>query len=265
MTTFKLISFLITCGALLFTHTACNKQTEEGERYKGPYKVSYGDSILYKTGKATDNIIFPEGRRCGRFSSFPQGLQIDEKTGAINISASETGLRYRITYTSPLGEISSSFIILSGVNYVDAYFKLYSNDSIVNPVYDAHAAKAMPAASFDIDGSARAKGCAIDTRTGQINLRQTARNGFFGTSQNGYKKEVEIKYRINDGSHDAPQSISVLLYYYKSMSEVPADLVQTINDHWDQVLHTTIAGNMTEARAAAISKPRPPCVVVIGH
>lgn len=265
MQTIKFFPFLFACGALLLTYTSCNKQTAEGELYKGQYTVSYGDSILYKTGKATDNIIFPAGRRCGKFSSFPQGLQIDERTGAINIAASEAGLRYRIDYTSPAGEVSSSFVIVSGINYVDAYFKLYGTDSIIAPVYNADAARAMPAASFDMDGSARAKGCAIDTKTGKINLRQTARNGFFGTPQNGYKKEVEIKYRINDGSQDAPQSISVLLYYYNSLSDVPADVVQTINDHWQQVLYTTTSGSISEARAAAISKPRPPCVVIIAH
>jgi len=61
------------------------------------YQVKYADSVLYLKNQSNDYIVLPVGASAGTFSAFPEGIEIDDNTGAINVTKSETGLRYRIT------------------------------------------------------------------------------------------------------------------------------------------------------------------------
>jgi hypothetical protein len=232
--------------------------------------LGYGDSVLYLKAGSGDYVVSPLHAQTGSYSVFPEdGLELDKTSGAINVSKSETGLRYHVTFRSASGETSSTNIVISGLNYPDRYYRLSTNDTVCTPVYNADATRSLPAGSFDDGGTANAEGCSIRTTNGSINLAQTVRNGLFGnTPQNDVRKEVEIKYRISDKSNSATNSIKVKLYYYETAADVPDDLKQTIEDHDAQLLKTATsvppAGAAT-ARVARLQKPRPPCVVIIAH
>src|SRR5690242_1489234 len=94
---------LFFCFAVL---VSCSKNNEAGS-VDNFYKLSYGDSVFYVNSQPA-NIINPVNAPQGTYYSIPKGLEIDPNTGSINISASEAGLRYKVTFTSTTGYSSSS-------------------------------------------------------------------------------------------------------------------------------------------------------------
>ncbi len=236
----------------------------------GPYDLSYGDSILYLRPQAGDYVVYPTERRDGVYEGFPDGIEIDDHTGAINVSKSETGLRYRITHTAPDGRQTQTLVVISGITFTDKFYNLSQNDSIALPVYNAHPARALPLTGsvFDDGGGANASGCDVRTINGQINLAQTVRNGLFGTNpSNDARRDIDIVYRLNDASGKAVNKLRVRLYYYTSMATVAPDLLETLNDR-EQLgvfLQSAPTGNTSSARLLREAKPRPPCVIIVGQ
>lgn len=259
-----IISFFIASVALLSCSKGANAPT-------GPYQLSYGDSILYLRPASGDYIVHPTTQRAGVYEGFPDGIEIDSNTGAINISKSETGLRYLITHTATDGTVTTTKVVLSGITFTDHYFHLSAGDSIAMPVYNASISRTLPLAgsSFDEGGIASTGGCAIKTDNGQINLSKTIRNGVFGaTPRNDERKDFDIEYRLNDGSGKALNKLRVRLYYYTSMADVPADLLETLQDREDQGVFMRGTATTTTTNSfttEAIAKPRPPCIIIIAN
>lgn len=246
---------------------SCNKTPVAVNSSPAVATSMYSDSVLYKKSDAKNYIVYPVTQQAGRYEAFPEGLKIDEKTGAVNVGESDAGLRYKITYTSSTGEISSSLILIAGINYLDKYYRLSAGDSIAFPVYNGDPAKALPVSSFDEWNIAAGSGCAIRTKNGQINLAQTMRNAFFGASPEKGRKEVQISYRLQDNSANALSTINVLLYYYRTMNEVPENLKQTVTDHEAMMLgiNPAVTASATARVSSASAKPRPPCVIIIAN
>jgi hypothetical protein len=263
-------SFL-TISLLMAIFISCNKPNEDG-----PYTLSYGSPIIYLKNQSSDYIVYPAETRAGIYSAFPEGIEIDDNTGAINVSKSETGLKYKITHRASNGDTTSTIVLISGIQFLDKFYRLSQNDSIASPIYNGSAANPLPlsGSSFDDGGLANTGGCAVKTTNGQINLAETVRNGVFGsTPQNDAKREFEIEYKLNDESGKAKNKIKVKLYYYQTMADVAPDLLETLNDRQSQGVflgmnNSVDTGNITTARttnATAIAKPRPPCVIIIGQ
>jgi hypothetical protein len=228
--------------------------------------LSYGDSIFYVSGQSTDLQVGPIHPAAGSYSSFPEGLELDPSSGVINVTRSEAGMRYRISFKSTAGDTSNAYVVISGINFPDKYYRLANADSIAFPVYNADPSRPVPAGIFDEDKIANSSGCAMRTNNGQINLKESIRNGLFGsTPKNDTRKDFEVKYRLDDKSGKALNKIKILLYYYDSMADVPQDLQQTVREHQAMTFQpdNTPIVNMPIASIAA--KPRPPCIIVIGH
>ena len=231
----------------------------------GPYKLSYGDSIIFLKPVAGDYIVTPAETKAGVYTGFPEGIEIDETTGAINVSKSETGLRYLITHTATDGTVTTAKVVLSGISFRDKYYNLSFNDSVAFPVYNARETNALPITGsvFDDGGGAKLSGCDVKTENGQINLAQSIRNGLFGnTPVDDMRKEIDIVYRLNDGSNKALNKLRVKLYYYTSMSAVAPDLLETLQDRQDQGVFLRGASTAGFNRVA---KPRPPCIIIIAR
>lgn len=238
-----------------------------GDSTKEVYRLNYGDSIFYISSQSGDVLANPVHAKKGSFSAFPEGLAINNNTGVINVSQSESGMRYRVTYKGDAGDSSSTYVVISGINFPDKYYRIESADTLAFPVYNADPARQLPAGSFDDDKVANNSGCAMRTTNGQINLAESIRRGLFGnTPKNDTRKDFEIKYQLDDKSRKAQNKIKILLYYYDRMSDVPADLRQTVQDHLTMTLRTT-GDNAANSRSAAalLSRPRPPCIIIIGH
>lgn len=236
-----------------------------------PAELDYGDSIIYLNPQHDDYIVSPKEKKKGTYSGFPEGIEIDDKTGAINVSKSETGLRYRITFISESGDTSKTNIVLSGITFKDQYYYLDQGDSIASPVYNASDARVLPlsGSSFDDDNNANSGGCSVKTTDGKINLAQTARNGVFGsTPSNGAKKEFDIVYRLNDKSGKALNKIRVKVYYYDSMKDVDDNLLETLKERQDNnvFIGMRTAGSTTSSlKVTGAARPRPPCIIAIAH
>lgn len=265
-----LLSSLFTL--LAFTLLSCDPSRDVPENPTGPYKLSYGDSIIYLKPAAGDYIVKPLTTRPGVYSGFPDGIEIDETTGEINVSKSETGLRYRITHISPEGDTTTALVVLSGITFRDHFYNLANGDSVAHPVYNASENRVLPVTGsvFDDDNTANTGGCAVKTDNGKINLAESIRNGVFGNNpRNDDKKEIEIKYRINDASGKTQNKLKVLLYWYDTMADVPQYVWDILNDRTTQgvFLRNGVAESdpTVTGRIGQIAKPRPPCVVIVAH
>lgn len=242
--------------------SSCRKGADSTDE---PYLLSYGDSILFLRPSASDYIVYPTVSRSGTYEGFPEGIEIDDITGAINISKSETGLRYKVTHTAADGTKTKTTVVISGINFTDKFYRLSQNDSIAFPVYNADQSRTLPLTGsiFDEGGLANGSGCSVKTVNGQINLSESIRNGLFGTNpSNDDRKDIEIVYRLNDGSNRAVNKLKVRLYYYTSMATVAPDLLETLQERETDGVFLRGISSQSLARAA---KPRPPCVIIIAN
>lgn len=264
------ICFYLPLVGYLFI-ASCKKEND------GPATgLSYnnGRNIIYLKNQSSDYIIYPDQSRIGDYEAWPEGIEIDDYTGAINVSDSETGLKYKIKFTAPNGDTSSTIVLLSGITFPDKFYHMSLNDSIALPVYNANASNPVPLAgsNFDEGNLANSGGCSVETFTGEINLAQSIRNGIFGAiPQNDERKDFEIKYRLNDESDKALNKIQVRLYYYNTLADVPADVWQILDDRQNQGVflrantNTNTPSSFRSSSTTALAKPRPPCVIIIGQ
>lgn len=238
-----------------------------------PATFRYTDSIFYLSDIPANNIVAPVPTgKTGTYFAWPDELEINASTGAINIKESETGLRYKVMFV-PTGtrDTLSTKIVLSGINYKDYYHVQAENDSLSRPFYNANFNQfTLPAGcSFDVGGTARANGLAIDPVTGVINLNQTIRNGFFGhvPARDRDAKEVDVLYRIPDGSNNALNSIKVKLYFYTNTSTIESDITQLLADRTDMFFRMANGFNVPSNNMARplVARPRPPCVIILGQ
>lgn len=261
-------AFLLLTAAVSWL--SCNKSDATNDP-AGPYTLSYGDSILYLRPSAGDYIVNPVSTRQGTYSGFPDGIEIDDNTGAINISKSETGLRYRVTHTAPDGTVTETKVVLSGITFKDHFYFLSNNDSIALPIYNADENRVLPlnGSLFDEGNLANSGGCSVKTDNGKINLRETIRNGVFGfPPRNDAQETFEIKYRINDASGKSENKLKVLLYWYNTINDVPQYVWDILNERTQQgvfLRNGMVNTSSTMERLEKAAKPRPPCVVIVDH
>jgi hypothetical protein len=246
--------------------------------------ISYGDSVFYLNPQNDDYIIRPVKVQSGEYIGFPEGIDIDSKTGEINVSKSETGLRYRITFI-PAGTFDSiaTNIIISGINFLDGFYKLTTADSLLKPIYNASVNNQVPGVNngtiFDDGSSCNTAGCNVNTLLGSINLAQTVRNGVFGTTPaNNDRHEFDLNYRINDKSGKTLNTLKVKLYYFDSINDVTQEVFDIIDSRQGAILGVnpkpTPFEKMTSVNSVVeqtvllgkqIPKPRPPCIFILGR
>src|SRR5205085_5807260 len=115
----------------------------------------------------------------------------------------------------------------------------------------------------------------IDSKTGQIDIQKTLDMGFFDKdpSQTNSYKRVTIKYTIDDRSSRVSNEIDILMYYYHTMNDVPKNVGEVMQAHQRMTLGyqnlPTIAttSNIIDNSLSndLLSKPRPPCVIIVGN
>jgi len=277
------------CGSALLMLTlfmfSCKKENASGSNGNPPgaYQLTYGDSVFYINGGNADYTIQPLQPKAGEYIGYPEGIDIDSKTGTIRVNSSETGLRYRVTFY-PDGAIDSfsTNIVISGINYLDGFYRLNTADSILRPIYNGSFGAVVPGLNsgtiFDEGSGCNSVGCNVNTVAGTINLAQTVRNGVFGTNpSNNDRHEFELEYRINDKSGKALNNIKVKLYYFNSIDDVTPEVYDIISSREGTIFgaspiavpfaHYTSVNGITQVndRAKVSAKPRPPCIFILGR
>ncbi|MGB8194364.1 MAG: hypothetical protein WCF67_20705, partial [Chitinophagaceae bacterium] len=256
--------------------SACKKNNDGGDDPLTNYSFSYSDSVIYPNGG--DLRISPVTPMEGTYTAFPEGIELNESTGEIDVSESETGLRYRITFTPKNStKIYTTTILLAGINYLDAFYFLSKNDTLSKAVYNGDVNRAVPVSSgktvFDIDLGCNKEGIAVNIADGTINLAKTIRNGFFGRHpDNDSRKEFEMEYKIDDKSKQAKQELKIKLYYYETMADVPQKYFDLLKDREGTILRSNgtpgdelISGVAGITGTAGNARPRPPCIFIIGR
>jgi len=224
--------------------------------------VDYGDSVFYLDPANPDVRARPKGGARGRYYGFPEGIVLDQNTGIIDISKSETGLRYRVSFVADGGgDTLSSMVTVSGINFLDGFYRLSTADSIVHPMYNGRKGDVIPGVNggsvFDEGNGCNSQGCTVNTGNGEINLAQTVRNGVFGAVPvNNDRHEFVLRYRIDDRSGKAANALNVKLYYFETMNDVTPEVYDILNSR---------QGTILAGVNAQLAKPRPPCIFIIAH
>jgi hypothetical protein len=245
-----------------------------------PNAPNFGDSIVYlkpKTGG--DFFVNPVNNigLDGTYISWPEGLKINRITGAINLSQSETGVRYNVAFIKKgTTDTCVSQLIVGGITYLDAIYDLNQNDTLAKPMFNADPYGASVCdASDDIDypdnnGNGNSK-CVFDddspgqrangqklrvrTKSGIINLKKSVEDGLFGKNpKNGTSKMVQIRYKLNDASQKAAQKIVVQVVYYDNVSSIPYAMQKEIAGKRANMFNYKIVKG----------KPRPPFLIIAG-
>jgi hypothetical protein len=238
------------------------------------YDPNYGDSIIYPqpTTGGHDYIVSPiNSPGPGKYISWPIGMVIDSVTGAIDVTKSETGLRYAIGFIKQgTTDTCLSTLIIGGGAYADNVYVLGNNQTQALPYFDANPAltaicsgvpPGSPGCSWDVTGSAASKKVIVDPNTGVIDLAKTLNGkgllqpGAFGLLPlNGEAVTATIYYRLNDASNMALQHIDVQLQYYNSKSQINPGLLGGIVNKLDNVLNSVLIDK--------VANPRPPLIII---
>lgn len=228
-------------------------------------RLSYGDSLFNLKYQPGNYTILPVTKPAdsGYFKAIPAGLSIDSLSGRINITQSETGLRYKVYYLSPNGtRLDSVKLVVSGIDYQDAIVELASTPSEYDtsfPIYNARPELSLPCGNTDIDDDGGLddddNGCVfdetdldedgnddiagviqdkllVDIKKGTIDLEASFQAGVFGSSEpsNGLSKDFTFYYRLMDSSKRALNKITIRLYHFKKRSDIPQSLLDILNE-----------------------------------
>lgn len=291
----KLLSVALVLSSLL-TLVQCSKKDivlnppQNDPPVTGSPKFSYGDSIFYLKASGETYTISPVGNKKGKYTAIPNNLQLDEKTGAIKVrvdskdGSSQTGLWYKIFFESGTdGKKDSTLLLISGVNYVDEFYEPAEDgtgDTIISPIYNGKHGEPFPKGTFSIKENKFSS--IINSTNGQINiskLHSAMKQQGQGNSESPWV-EVTVKYRLEDKSNKAENSMTVLLYYYYTPKDsIPKNVTEAMNEHRsttfglnlaplaltkgaDETLPSTLFASSISGRSL---KPRPPCVVIVGN
>lgn len=233
-----------------------------------PVLSLYGDTLLFPQPTAGDDIVLPvNSHGPGNYFSWPAGMVLNQTTGAINLSQSQSGMRYAIAFV-PAGTTDTciSQVIIAGAAYMDSLYVMDNGDTLAAPYFNANGqlwnvCSTPGACSFDYNGNAAKKGIVVDAATGAIQITPTihgkgSMKGLFGSvPKNGSTAVVKIDYKLNDGSNNAPQQIMVKVEYYDNIASVPPGQLnimaaQTFNAENDRLINLS-------------RNPRPPVIIIV--
>lgn len=279
---------------------ACSKETETvndnnnsiDTRQPQTGKFSYTDTIFYNHQLTTDKFAAVVSQPAGTvlFKSIPGGLVIDTATGRINISKSESGIRYKVFAVNRQGiAIDSAKLVISGVDYADGIYNLDVTPVAYDtafPIYNATPGLALPCddddddednlcvfdeTDLDGDGNDDISGVIqdkllVDIKRGTIDLEASFRAGLFGSNPaNGTFKDFVMYYRLNDASGRSLQKINLRLYYYKRNADIPQSLLNELAQRNNQ--NTSVNARLVSGTEfTSYEKPkRPPILIIVGQ
>lgn len=262
---------LVTISVLMLL-LACSKNGTNpgtgtgGGGNTGP-RLSYGDTLFYVGG--LDDLIAPVNSFTGKFRTYPLGLALDSLTGVIDLSKSETGLRYAVLFfPADNSKTDTTYLTVSGITYHDRIYRLSQNERYAYPVYNARTVNPLPSGDY-----AKKEEVVIDAATGRIDLGATKTKLFQSSTKSDYR-EVEIRYECNDLSNRSTQKMKAVIYYYDRLDSIPPNVIDVMKAHQRAVFgqntatfpQTTLAApDFSVLQYVSLDKPRPPCIIIVGN
>lgn len=254
---------------------SCRKEGSPDNPEPPPgFKLSYSDSIFY-LGQ-TSYTVNPTIPLQGKYEAHPNNLNINNTTGAITVSLngkdgeSQTGLRYKITYTSPNGDTHSTYIVLAGIHYQDKIL-FENNNPYIDPIFNADPTLSNPGGTFSSDDD---DDLVINPTTGRINLKQSIDNGIMGGNpESDDWKIINVEYATTHQGVPIKHNINLLIYLYSSIDVIPKNVSAVMSAH-QGLLNGIPAVNIPQTFHPAdnsindevfADKPRPPCIILIGN
>src|SRR5579863_120000 len=211
----------------------------------------YGDTIIYpQPTHGSDYIVNPVNNPgAGKYLSWPVGMVLDSTTGAIDVTASQTGMKYIMGFVaSGTTDTCLSYLTIGGAAYADSVYVLSEGEDYAVPYFEANPndltlCQTSNACSFDVTGSAAAQHVVVNKSTGAIDLAKTLNGtgllgGAFGILPvNGQTITTDIYYKIGDDpSNNALQHISVQLVYYDQTSLINGGLLGLVVTKLDNLV-----------------------------
>ncbi|WP_407523836.1 hypothetical protein PDL71_18070 [Lacibacter sp. MH-610] len=290
----------------ILTHSACKKSdvsTDTGTNTPptsgqgisttaSATRLSYGDTLFYNHSLPADKLVntvsFPAGTV--KYKAIPLGLNLDTVTGRINVTKSESGVRYKVFAINNAGIVLDSVkLVISGVDYRDEIFVLQSTPNAYDtsfPVYNARPGLALPCSGddddddescvfdetdLDNDGNDDIAGIIqdkllVDKKTGTIDLEASFNAGIFGSSTpvNGTQKDFLMYYRLNDASNKALQKINIRVYYFNRRSDIPQKLLNELAQRSGQQSVVNARTEYSFSTYSSYEKPkRPPILIIV--
>jgi hypothetical protein len=231
------------------------------------FAPNYGDSIVYpQPSSSGDYYVYPQNNQGlqGTYLSWPAGLQMDPKTGSIDLTGSETGQRYSVAFVKAGGsDTCMSDLIVAGAAYMDSVYVLSQSQATATPYFNANPAAPSPCASsqgqgcvFDYNNYAHNQGIEIDQKTGFIDLQKTMQKSIFGLLPiNGTTVNTTIYYKLSDNSNNAPQKIQLQLVFYNHKSDIPPNVLSSITN--------SIVNTLDNLLLSKGPSPRPPLIIIV--
>lgn len=249
--------------------------------------IAYQDSVFYVNNYKSDLKIKPLVERKGFYGGIPEGLEINKGNGEINVTKSESGLKYQV-YFIPENTIDTCFteITISGVDYLSKIYILAKNEKIAVPIYNNNPSLIIPGSAnngkteFDDgedddndDGDADEplagqelipQGLDISKKDGKIELNNSLKNGFISKeTKSGDSRKAILYYRIDDKSGKNLNKLEIEFHYYDKESEVPKSLKEKILQNQSSYFYEELFRNSRIFRI--IRRPRPPHIVIVGR
>ena len=129
-----------------------------------PVAPIYGDTIIFtQPTNGADYIFYPvNDPGPGKYFSWPVGMVLDQNTGAIDLTASQTGMKYAIGFVkSGTTDTCMSTLVVGGASYYDSVYVLQDGQTTAAPYFEANPYLpnicAGGGCTFDVNGAAAAK------------------------------------------------------------------------------------------------------------
>ncbi len=230
-----------------------------------PGSPSYGDSVVYSSGNygSPDYLISPVNNPGpGTYYSWPVGLVINDSTGTIDVTKSETGFRYFIGWVKKgTKDTCLNTFIIAGAAYLDSiYTQGNYGKNTANPYFNGNSnenniCQQDGHCQWDLSNNANSQKIQLDKYSGTIDLDQTLQNGAFGKIPvNGTTLNATIYYILDQGNN-AIQSMQIQLIYYDYVSSIPAALQTKIENRRTSALANQILNSGPSAS-------RPPIIII---
>lgn len=206
---------------------------QEGEE---ACSLSYGTNVV-TPGEKKILVARVDGEPVsdGKFYAEPAGLRLNATNGAIDVAASESGIKYTIYYKSADGNITcQTNLTISGINYQDTVLNFNTIDAEiveVAPVYVDVENEELPAPEgryFAVGDNEQS--LAINNANGSIDVKSTLRRieeiEFGGSRPDNINKLFRIQYELDQ--QDIVSSIEVQILWYPTLDDIPAEIKEIL-------------------------------------